>query len=106
MVDTTFVCACAGLDCGRRVSDTGGICHGTGDAPSRGSISTRVRPRPIPRTPGCWPTNAWRYADRLTWTTVVTDEFLACLRILNGRDELNHRVGRHINVHGLASFKI
>ena len=28
---------------------------------------------------------AWRNADRLTWTT-ITDEFLARLRILNGRD--------------------
>jgi len=28
---------------------------------------------------------AWRNADRLTWTT-VTDELLARLRILNGRD--------------------
>ena len=28
---------------------------------------------------------AWRNADRLTWTT-VTDELLALLRILNGRD--------------------
>ncbi|MDE0170367.1 MAG: transposase [bacterium] len=28
---------------------------------------------------------AWRNADRLTWTT-VTDELLARLRILNGRN--------------------
>ena len=38
-----------------------------------------------PKDAGVLADYAWRNADRLTWTT-VTDELLARLRILNGRD--------------------
>ena len=38
-----------------------------------------------PKDAGVLADYAWRNADRLTWTT-ITDELLARLRILNGRD--------------------